>query len=202
MFDFVLPYGLQPARLLCPWDSPGKNTGVGGWALLQEIFPTQGSNLCLLHLPALAGRFFTIVFTNYLIWDRMVCALWFLSINVINILKTLFFVYSFSTFLEYFFRQLFPNRGNFPTPTSPMRRLQCLEISKVVMTEWSGEGELLWHLVSQRQRMVLNSLRWIGQSPQTIYPAPNVSIAAVEKLRSSRNVAIRSMVLKLYHSWE
>ena len=23
------PYGLQPARLLCPWDSPGKNTGVG-----------------------------------------------------------------------------------------------------------------------------------------------------------------------------
>ena len=23
------PHGLQPARLLCPWDSPGKNTGVG-----------------------------------------------------------------------------------------------------------------------------------------------------------------------------
>ena len=90
MFDFVLPYGLQPARLLCPWDSPGKNTGVGGWALLQEIFPTQGSNLCLLRLPALAGRFFTIAFTNYLIWDRMVCTLWFLSINVINMLKTLF----------------------------------------------------------------------------------------------------------------
>ena len=31
-------------RLLCPWDSPGKNTGVGCHALLQEIFPTQGSN--------------------------------------------------------------------------------------------------------------------------------------------------------------
>ena len=28
------------ARLLCPWDSPGKNTGVGCHALLQEIFPT------------------------------------------------------------------------------------------------------------------------------------------------------------------
>ena len=45
-------YGLQPARLLCPWDSPGKNTGVGCYALLQGIFPTQGSNphfLCLLH---------------------------------------------------------------------------------------------------------------------------------------------------------
>ena len=29
MSDSVWPYGLQPARLLCPWDSPGKNTGVG-----------------------------------------------------------------------------------------------------------------------------------------------------------------------------
>ena len=44
------PYGLQPARVFCPWDSPGKNTGVGYHALLQEIFPTQGSNPCLLHL--------------------------------------------------------------------------------------------------------------------------------------------------------
>ena len=30
-------------------DSPGKNTGVSCDALLQEIFPTQGLNLCLLH---------------------------------------------------------------------------------------------------------------------------------------------------------
>ena len=44
------PYGLQPARLLCPWDSPGKNTGVGCHALLQRIFLTQGSNPCLLGL--------------------------------------------------------------------------------------------------------------------------------------------------------
>ena len=35
-------YALQPARLLCPWDSPGQNTGVGCHALLQGIFPTQG----------------------------------------------------------------------------------------------------------------------------------------------------------------
>ena len=34
---------------LCPWSSSGKNTGVGCHALLQEIFPTQGSNLGLLH---------------------------------------------------------------------------------------------------------------------------------------------------------
>ena len=43
------PHGLQPTRLLCPWDSPGKNTGVGCHALLQGIFPTQGSNPRALH---------------------------------------------------------------------------------------------------------------------------------------------------------
>ena len=44
---------LQPCLtlLLCPWGSPGKKTGVGHHLLLQEIFPTRGSNLrplCLL----------------------------------------------------------------------------------------------------------------------------------------------------------
>ena len=43
------PHGRSPARLLCSWDSLGKNIGVGCHALLQGIFPTQGSNLCLLH---------------------------------------------------------------------------------------------------------------------------------------------------------
>ena len=41
-------YRLQPTRLLCPWDSTGKNSGVGCHFLLQGIFPTQGLNLCLL----------------------------------------------------------------------------------------------------------------------------------------------------------
>ena len=41
--------GPQPTRLLSPWDSPGKNTWVGYHALLQGIFPTQGSNPHLLH---------------------------------------------------------------------------------------------------------------------------------------------------------
>ena len=39
-------------HLLCPWDSPGKNTGVGCHALQQEISPTWGLHprlLCLLH---------------------------------------------------------------------------------------------------------------------------------------------------------
>ena len=48
------PQGLQPSRLLCPWApmsmSLGKNTGVDCHTLLQGIFPTHGSNLCLLCL--------------------------------------------------------------------------------------------------------------------------------------------------------
>ena len=43
------PHELQPTRLLCPWNSPGKNIGVGCHLLLQGIFPTQGSNPSLLH---------------------------------------------------------------------------------------------------------------------------------------------------------
>ena len=38
--------------LLCPWNSPGKHTGVGSHSLLQGIFPTQGPNLGLLHWQA------------------------------------------------------------------------------------------------------------------------------------------------------
>ena len=34
MFDSLGPHELWPTRLLCPWDSPGKNTGVGCHALL------------------------------------------------------------------------------------------------------------------------------------------------------------------------
>ena len=43
------PHGLEAVRLLCPRDSPGKNTGVGSHSLLQGIFLTQGLNLGLLH---------------------------------------------------------------------------------------------------------------------------------------------------------
>ena len=39
------PHRLQPARLLCPWNSSGKNTGVYCHSLLQRNFPTQGSSL-------------------------------------------------------------------------------------------------------------------------------------------------------------
>ena len=44
------PHRLQPTRLLCSRDFPGKNTGVGCHFLLQGVFPTQGSNSLFLHL--------------------------------------------------------------------------------------------------------------------------------------------------------
>ena len=45
---FATPWAVA-TRLLCQGDSPGENTGVGRHFLLQGIFPTQGSNLGLLH---------------------------------------------------------------------------------------------------------------------------------------------------------
>ena len=40
---------VDPAQLLCQWDSPGKNTGGDCHFLLQGVLPTQGSNPGLLH---------------------------------------------------------------------------------------------------------------------------------------------------------
>ena len=40
----VRPHGLQPTRLLCPRDFPGKNGGVGCYFLLQGTFSTNGSD--------------------------------------------------------------------------------------------------------------------------------------------------------------
>ena len=47
--DSLRPHGLQPTRLLCPWDFPGKTTGADCHFLLQGVFPTQGSNPGLPH---------------------------------------------------------------------------------------------------------------------------------------------------------
>ena len=47
------PHGLQPTRLLCPWDSPGKDTGVGCHFLLRlwtmEYYPAIKTNQQMMH---------------------------------------------------------------------------------------------------------------------------------------------------------
>ena len=45
----IMSNSLSPHVLYSPWNSPGQNTGVGCFSLLQGIFPTQGSNPGLPH---------------------------------------------------------------------------------------------------------------------------------------------------------
>ena len=59
------PRGLQPSRLLCSWNSPSKNTGVGSHSLLQRIFLAQGSNLHLLHCRQIFFFFFFFYHLNH-----------------------------------------------------------------------------------------------------------------------------------------
>ena len=56
--NFLQPHELEPARLLCPWDSPGKNTGVGCLFLPPGDPPNPGIEPVSLVSPALVGRFF------------------------------------------------------------------------------------------------------------------------------------------------
>ena len=55
-------HGLYPARLLCPWDSPGKNTGMGCHFPTPRHLPNPGIESESLVSPALTGRFFTTCF--------------------------------------------------------------------------------------------------------------------------------------------
>ena len=55
------PHVLQPTRLLCPWDFPGKYTGVGCHFLLQGIFPDPEIESVFLSSPCIASGFFTTI---------------------------------------------------------------------------------------------------------------------------------------------
>ena len=57
--DSLRPCELWPAKLLCPWNSPGKNTGVGSHSLLQRIFPIQVSNPGFMHCRKILYRLST-----------------------------------------------------------------------------------------------------------------------------------------------
>ena len=65
----VVLWGWSPlpgtSRLLCPRDSPGKNTGVGYHALLPGVLPNEGIESVYLTSPALAGG----LFTTSTIWE-------------------------------------------------------------------------------------------------------------------------------------
>ena len=86
MSDSLRPYGSQPTRLLCPWDSPGNNTGVGCHALLQGIFPTQGLNLhllCLLHWQVSSWPITPPATPNMAVIILLLDAIWLFLFNII-----------------------------------------------------------------------------------------------------------------------
>ena len=56
MSESLRPHGLQPTRLLCPWNSPGKNTGMGWPFPSPGALPDPGTQPVS---PALEGGFFT-----------------------------------------------------------------------------------------------------------------------------------------------
>ena len=76
--DSLRPHGLQPTRPLCPWDSPGKSTGVGCHCLLRlsirviiyhSVYPMITITFPMLHfivyrIPLI---FFFLKWTSYLI---------------------------------------------------------------------------------------------------------------------------------------
>ena len=55
-------HGLQPTRLLCPWDSPGKDTGVGCHFLLHD---SEHSSLCHTAGPCSLSTLYLIVCVNF-----------------------------------------------------------------------------------------------------------------------------------------
>ena len=57
------------------WNSPGKNIGVGSHSLLQGIFPTQGSNLGLLHYRQILyylRHMYIYMYVYICMWDSQV----------------------------------------------------------------------------------------------------------------------------------
>ena len=69
MSDSLRLHGLQPARLLCPWNSPCRNTGVGSMPFFQGSSWPRDQN----QVSCIAGRFFTIWATREALHKHSVC---------------------------------------------------------------------------------------------------------------------------------
>ena len=54
------PHGLLPARLLCPWNSPGKNTWLVSYSLLKPFLQEFSWPRYWTHVSCIGGRFFTV----------------------------------------------------------------------------------------------------------------------------------------------
>ena len=110
MSDSLQPHGLWPARLLSPWNFPGKDTGVDFHFLLQGIFLTQGSNLGLLH----CRRMLYHLSYKGSPWGScysLPCLLFLLLCQDVSVTKSRRFFYNFSTINPLIFYHLVPSSG-------------------------------------------------------------------------------------------
>jgi len=87
------PQGLQPTRLLCLWDFPGKNTGVDCHFLFQGCFLTQGSKPC----PCIGRRFVVVVFYQWVTREALLLYFYFVSMQHL----VLFSIPSFKSFFSW-----------------------------------------------------------------------------------------------------
>ena len=72
--DSSRPHGLQPTRLLCPWDFPGKSTGVGCYFSIYKIPFAQGNFLFPLYQNVLVGLSFTKPLSPS--WGKLATQIW------------------------------------------------------------------------------------------------------------------------------
>ena len=91
MSDSLSPCGLQSTRLLCPWNFPSENAGVGCHVLLQGIFPTQGLNSCLLHwqvdslpLGHQGSHLIPLPMTNNMLYHALLLGQCFLTVDFLG----------------------------------------------------------------------------------------------------------------------
>ena len=106
---------LLSARLLCPWDSPGENTGVGCYFLLQGVFPSQELNPGLLHCRKMLYRLsykaspYIPIYIYIFILLSLVSSCWYLQLQFSNTRFLLVFLPLFVTPLVQYCKTLFPS---------------------------------------------------------------------------------------------
>ena len=121
MSDSVRPQRRPPSRLLCPWDSPGKNTGVGYHFLLQCMKVESESEVaqsCLTlsdpmdcSLPGSSiHRIFratvlewgAIAFSQYIHIDILYTYICILYTYIYTHINTIYYIFFYNIFIFYF----------------------------------------------------------------------------------------------------
>ena len=151
------PHGLQPARLLCPWTFPGKNTGVGCHFLLHTLtlYVKSGSIVIftMLILPTHKNSIFLHLFRSLFLFPLVFChfqhrkpthVLWYLHLSI-------------SFFWVIFVVQLLSHMQFFATPWAAAHQASLpFTISQSLLKLMSIESMRPSHLLSPLSLLALN----------------------------------------------